>query len=241
MDGGLALLFYLDRTPYRSEKKKPKPATRGDRHQEEAEEVVEQVQSESFECSTLISDFEVYLATCIFCLRSEDKNGIVTTLPLKRINKTTRPDAKEVLPRVTDAWEKIMSRYSFELQNEEDNKQLREKPDWILYVEKAVDKYATHQVCLPQPWLPRLTDGWLKANSNADQSHDNCDLWYLEPKDNLGIPTAESMRGKLRSDPSTGRHHFKVVSVPNEKHTEYGRGSQAVDLSDKPLISPYST
>ncbi len=159
------------------------------------------------------------------------------------INHKKRPDAKKVLRRVTDAWDKIMSRYSFELQNESDHPILREKTDWILQLKKTpYEAYVTHQVCLPQHWLARLTDGWLSANSNANYYADEHDIWNIDDDDKFGIPTAESLRRKSRCDPSNGaRKHFIMVNTPNDRQTAVGKGSQAVALSDKPLFSPYST
>ena len=228
MDGGLALLLYLDRTPFRRQH-----TCRGGGGGRDA----------IGHSATLVREFEAFLDECVFCLRSEDKDKKSITLPLKRVDHAQRHDASTVLCQVSERWQKIMSRFSFELEHERDRAKLNQTPDWVLQLASIPpgQYWMTHVACFPQAWLPRVTDGWLASNSEADMHDEKCAVWYMEPGDEFGIPTAESLRGHLYSDTQTDRRHFKLVSIPNDPQTEPGKGRQAAALSSKAVFSAFST
>ena len=230
MDGGLALLLYLDRTPFRRKACTLRggygggAGTRGT-------------------SAALVPEFEAFLEECVFCLRSEDTYGVNITLPLKRTALAARPDAGSVLPGVSERWQKIMSRHSIELEHERDRARLHQTADWVLGLTSVPPEqyWMTHVACFPLAWLPRVTDGWLASNSEADMTSARCAVWYMEAGDEFGIPTAESLRRGLHSDTQQDRTHFRVVSIPNGPRTEPGKGSQAAAASDKAVFSPLST
>ena len=137
MDGGLALLLYLDRTPFRRQH-----TCRGGGGGRDA----------IGHSATLVREFEAFLDECVFCLRSEDKDKKSITLPLKRVDHAQRHDASTVLCQVSERWQKIMSRFSFELEHERDRAKLNQTPDWVLQLASIPpgQYWMTHVACFPQ-------------------------------------------------------------------------------------------
>ena len=220
MDGGVALVLYWS---FHDEEEQTKSVnqTRGNHG--------------SSSRNRNMAGFEKNLEGSTFCLRSEDERGIVTEIPLKRIQHERRDDdAQKVLCGVTAAWEKIMSPYSFELEYEADHAKLIQRADWILQLQSTRESevYKTQQAVFPQQWLSRLSDGWLSANAGT---------WNWETGDCFGIPTADSVRKNTECEAAKGRKHFTFISIPNDTQTEMGKGSQALAESSKALLTEYST
>jgi hypothetical protein len=211
MDGGVALVLYWSFEDFDAQ---TKSVTRGDRGN-----------------SSRMDGFEKSLQRSRFCLRSEDEDGIVT-VPLKRVGHAQ--GAHVQLPRVSASWQKILSPHSFEIENESDHAKLNERADWTLQLEHTPESevYRTQQALFPQNWLSRLTDKWLSTNKNQ---------WNWESGDCFGIPTADSLRTGALCEPGKARKHFTFISIPNDADTAMGEGSQAIAVSNKQLVTEYST
>jgi hypothetical protein len=175
--------------------------------------------------------FETSLEGSRFCLRSEDEDGIVT-VPLKRVGHAQ--GGYVPLPKVSADWQKILSPHAFEIENESDHAKLNERADWTLQLEHTPESevYRTQQALFPQTWLSRLTDQWLSTNKTE---------WNWENKDCFGIPTADSLRTGALCEPGEARKHFTFISIPNDSNTAMGEGSQAIAVSNKQLVTEYST
>jgi hypothetical protein len=203
-----------------------------------------------------IIEFESFLEKCTFCLLSADRTATIDLQKTDmQIADAKRPAIDHLLPNVTippgavlsaiekilsnantDAvpeWCKVLSRYQFNLNpatEHLDLNLLREKAQWVLSLKTISDysglHFTSYCVCIPQRWLPRLTQAFFENNTHA---------WNFEEStpevETFGIPSKNS----IRDGSSCGifrRYHFRICNTPSEEGDSLAETRICSDVSD---------
>jgi hypothetical protein len=203
-----------------------------------------------------IIDFENFLEKCTFCLISADRTATIDLHRTDiQTADGRRPTIEHLLPNVkipkgavfsmtekimadpkTDTvpeWCKILSRYQFNLNpatEHLDLNLLHEKAQWVLSLKSISDynglHFTSYCVCIPQRWLPHLTQAFFEKNREA---------WNFEETtpdvETFGIPSTHSVKEGLYCG-LYQRYHFRICNTPSEEGDSLSETRICTDVSE---------